>query len=189
MRLGSERAAHEPFRSPAVGPIAHREAKPVDLVVLELDELRLALPIAAVQRVFRAAEVCALPAAPDVILGAIDVHGRLLPVVNLRRKLLRRDREITPTDCFVLARTERQALVLVVDAVEGVVHRSQADIAMRGGSDQFDGVLKLEDGLAVIYDLERFLTAQEEQAVQAALARLAADPPTDAASDGRTADR
>ena len=156
--------------------------------MFQLDELRFALPIAAVERVVRAAEVSALPAAPDAILGVIDVHGRVLPVVNLRRKFRRRDRDLSPADCFVVARTHRQVLVLVVDAVEGVVHRSQADVAMRGTGEQFDGVVKLDDGLAVIYDLEGFLTAQEDRTLQAALVRMGADSPETAANGASPAD-
>ena len=52
------------------------------LVVFRLDERRYALPLAVVERVVRAVDVTPLPKAPPMVLGVIDVHGRVLPVLN-----------------------------------------------------------------------------------------------------------
>ena len=57
----------------------------VQFVVFRLDKQRYALSLAAVERVVRAAEVTLLPNAPPIVLGAIDVGGRVLPVFNVRR--------------------------------------------------------------------------------------------------------
>jgi purine-binding chemotaxis protein CheW len=48
-------------------------------VAFSVDTRRFALPLDAVERVVRAAEYTPLPLAPDVVLGALDVAGEILP--------------------------------------------------------------------------------------------------------------
>jgi purine-binding chemotaxis protein CheW len=143
------------------------------LVVFRLDERRYALPLAAVERVVRAVDVTPLPKAPPIVLGAINVHGRVLPVLNVRRRFLMPDREICPADWFLLAHTARHTVVLVVDESEGMLERPQAEIVLSTqivpGLEPFPGVLRLDDGLVVIHDLERFLSLDEARALDEAM--------------------
>src|SRR5580704_1960646 len=98
------------------------------LVVFRLDERRYALPLAVVERVVRAVDVTPVPKAPPIVLGAIDVHGRVLPVLDIRRRFRMQERDIDPADWFLLAHTARRTVVLVIDESEGVVVRPQAEI-------------------------------------------------------------
>src|ERR1700676_2802779 len=100
------------------------------LVVFRLDERRYALPLAVVERVVRAVDVTPLPKAPPMVLGVIDVHGRVLPVLNLRRRFLMSDRQVGPADWFVIAHAARHTVVLVVDESVGVVERPQTEIVL-----------------------------------------------------------
>ena len=143
------------------------------LVVFRLDERRYALPLAVVERVVRAVDVTPLPKAPPIVLGAINVQGRVLPVLNVRQRFLVPDRDVGPADWFLLAHTARHTVVLVVDESEGVVERPQAEIVgstqIVPGLEQFPGVLRLDDGLVLIHDLERFLSLDEARALDEAM--------------------
>lgn len=143
------------------------------LVVFRLDDRRYALPLAVVERVVRAVDVTPLPKAPPIVLGAINVQGRVLPVLNVRRRFLMPDREIDQADWFLLAHTARHRVVLVVDESEGVVERPQAEVVLSTqivpGLEQFPGVLRLDDGLVLIHDLERFLSLDEARALDEAM--------------------
>lgn len=143
------------------------------LVVFLLDGRRYALPLTVVDRVVRAVEVTPLPKAPAIVHGAVDVHGRVLPVLNVRRRFRLPDREISPSDWFLLAHTERRAVALVVDESEGVVESADDDIVASPqivpGLDAFPGVVALEGGLVLIHDLERFLSLDEARALDEAL--------------------
>lgn len=145
----------------------------IHLIVFRLDERRYALPLRVVERFVRAVEVTPLPKAPAVVLGAINVHGRVLPVLNVRRRFLMPDREITPADWFLVAHTSRHTVVLVVDESEGLLERSQAEIVLSTqivpGLEQFPGVVRLDDGLVFIHDLERFLSLEEANALDEAM--------------------
>ena len=145
----------------------------VQLLVFRLDDQRYAVPLATVERVIRAVAVTPLPGAPAIVHGAIDVHGRVFPVVNVRRRFLMPDRAIGPADWFLLAHTARNTVVLVVDESEGVIERSQADIVASAqvvpGLEYFPGVVRLDEGLALIHDLERLLSLDEARALDEAM--------------------
>ena len=148
------------------------------LVVFRLDERRYALPLAVVERVVRAVDVTPLPKASPIVLGAINVHGRVLPVLNVRKRFLMPEREIGPADWFLLAHTARHTVVLVVDESEGVVERTQAEVVRSTqivpDLDHFPGVLRLDDGLVLIHDLEKFLSLDEARALDEAMAETSA---------------
>ncbi|MDB6169570.1 MAG: chemotaxis protein CheW, partial [Verrucomicrobia bacterium] len=71
---------------------------PTQIVVFRLDAQRYALSLTAVDRIARAVEITPLPNAPDIVLGVINVSGRVLPVLNLRRRFRMRERAISPAD-------------------------------------------------------------------------------------------
>jgi purine-binding chemotaxis protein CheW len=147
----------------------------IDLVVFRLDNQRYALPLAAVERVIRAVEVTPLPGAPPAVVGVIDVRGQVIPVFDLRRRFGLAEREITPEDQFLIASTARRAVALVIDEACGVVGREQSAVtradAMLPGLEQFDGIVKLDEGLALIHDLEKFLSLEEARTLDEAIDR------------------
>jgi len=145
----------------------------VQLVVFRLDEQRYALSLAAVERIVRAVEVTLLPNAPPIVLGAIDVEGHVLPVLDVRRRFGLRRREISPADQFLVARTAPRTVVLVVDEAQGVIERLQDEIIgssqIAPGLEQFQGVVRLDDGLVLIHDLEKFFSLDEARALDDAI--------------------
>ncbi|HEY3854292.1 MAG TPA: chemotaxis protein CheW [Verrucomicrobiae bacterium] len=148
------------------------------MVVFRLGDQRYALMLAAVERIVRAVEVIPLPRSPAIVMGVINVEGRILPVLNVRARVGQPNKEITPDDHFLIARTERREVVLVIDEPEGVIESAAADITdpdgIVPGVDQLKGVIKFDDGLVLIYDLEKFLSADEEAALGDAMEKEAA---------------
>jgi purine-binding chemotaxis protein CheW len=151
--------------------------KALELVVWRLGAQRYALPLAVVERVLPAAEVTPLPGAPEVVTGILNFQGRIVPVVDLRRRLGQPQRELLLADQIVLARTARRVLAFAVDSVQDVVdHEAQAMVDTREiphGPGVVSGVVKLPDGLLLVHDLERLLSLDEERGLDLALARSA----------------
>lgn len=147
--------------------------KLTQIVVFNLDEQRYALYLSAVERIYRAAEISPLPKAPEIVLGVVNVMGRIVPVVNVRRRFRLPERELKPGDQIVTARTSRRTVALVVDAVTGVIELPGEKIVLPEEivpqMQYVEGVVKLEDGLALIHDLDRFLSLDEEGTLDVAL--------------------
>ena len=143
------------------------------LVVFRIDEQRYAFSLSAVVRIVRAVEVTPLPNAPSVALGAIDVAGRVLPVLSIRKRLGLPGRELTPADQLMIARTARREVVIVVDEtldvmavpLGGMVPATEILPMLR----LVEGVVQLADGLVLIEDLEKFLSLEEERLLDEAL--------------------
>jgi purine-binding chemotaxis protein CheW len=143
------------------------------LLVLTLDEQRYALRLSAVERVLRAVAVTPLPQMPEIILGIVNVHGRVIPVVDVRKRFHLPTREIELSDRFIVARTARRSVIVVADTVVGVLPHAQHDVMPAGkilsGAGYVEGVVRLTDGLILIHNLDTFLSLDEERALHQAL--------------------
>lgn len=144
------------------------------LVVFALDDQRYALRLSVVDRVVPMVRVTPLPKAPDIVIGVVNVQGRVIPVIDMRRRFRLPEREATLTDRLIVAHTARRPVALAADAVAGVLEYPGQDIvAAQGvlpGVEHVEGIAKLKDGLILIHDLDRFLSLEEEQSLDRALA-------------------
>jgi purine-binding chemotaxis protein CheW len=142
-------------------------------VVFVLEGQHYALPLAGVERVVRAAHVTPLPQAPPVVLGIVNVQGRVTPVINLRRRFSLPARDLALGDQFVIARTPRRTLALVVDDVVGVVAHPPGEVSapqeILPVLPHLAGVITRGDGMVLIYDLEACLSLDEERQLDLAL--------------------
>lgn len=147
----------------------------MQLLVFRLKDQYFALPLAAVERVLCAVEVTPLPGAPDIVLGAIDMHGSIIPVLNIRRRFHIAQQELSPADYFLIARSARHAVALVIDEALGVIERGHSAFIgsdqMVPGLEQFQGLVTLDDGLVLIHNLEKFLSLDEARTLDDALER------------------
>src|SRR5713226_6819036 len=132
------------------------------ILVFALDGQRYALYLSAVDRVVRMVSITPLPGAPDVVLGIVNVQGRIVPVFNTRRRFRLAEREIALADRLVIAHTTRRWVALVTDTVGDVLDCPARDVVeardVLPGTGYFEGVAKLEDGLILIHDLNKFLS-------------------------------
>jgi purine-binding chemotaxis protein CheW len=136
------------------------------LVVFTLDEQRYALNLFAVERVVRIVEFVPLPKAPEIVLGVLNVQGRIIPVVNIRKRFRLPEKEVDLNSHLIIAHTERRDVGLVVDAVTGVFEYSEQEVItpekILPGIEYIEGVVRLGDGIILIHNLDTFLSLEEE---------------------------
>ncbi len=149
------------------------EGKVSHLVVFGLDEQRYALRLSAVDQIVRVVEITFLPKAPDIILGVVNVRGQIVPVYNLRARFHLPNREPFLADHLIVARTANRTVALVADQVAGVVTRPREEVTRTQNIfpslEYVEGVVKLEDGLVFIHDLNTFLSIDEESLLEEAM--------------------
>jgi purine-binding chemotaxis protein CheW len=143
------------------------------LVVFSLNEQRYALYLHAVERIIRAVDVTPLPEAPDIIIGIINLQGQIIPVANIRRRFGLLEQEIDLSNQLIIASTSRRTVALVVDSVNEVIEPEEEKVILAEkitpGMELIDGVIKLEDGMILIHDLDRFLSLEEETLLDRAM--------------------
>ncbi|HEY7986657.1 MAG TPA: chemotaxis protein CheW [Methylophilaceae bacterium] len=142
-------------------------------IVFCLMSQRYALDLSTVEKAVRIVEISPLPQAPEIVLGIINFHGHIVPVINMRRRFRLPERELLLSDQLIIAHTSRRMVGLVVDEViaaaeyPGEVIASGAHILP--GMDHVAGVVKLQDGLILINDLDKFLSIEEEASLEQAM--------------------
>lgn len=143
------------------------------LIVFALDRQRYALPLPVVDRVVRMVAITPLPKAPDIVLGVVNIQGRVIPVIDMRRRFRLPEREIALTDQLVVAHTVRRPVALVADAVQDVITCAEQSLITAENIlpqvKYVEGVVKLTDGLILIHDLDKFLSLEEESSLDQAL--------------------
>lgn len=143
------------------------------IVVFSLDEPRYALDLSTVERVVRAVEITPLPKAPEIVLGVINLKGQIIPVIDVRKRFRLPEREMSVDDRFIIAGTSRRLVALAADSVAGVRAIENREVVSAEEALPFaayiQGVAKVEGDLVLIYDLDQFLSLDEERMLDAAL--------------------
>jgi purine-binding chemotaxis protein CheW len=143
------------------------------IVVFTLDELHYALPLPSVVRVIHAVEIRHLPKAPEIITGIINVKGRIIPVADIRKRFGLAAHEIDPDDRLIIADTGKRQVAILVNSVTGIrdLAPGQQEHASESlpFAEHLKGVAKIDDELVLIYDLEQFLSLDEEKQLEQAL--------------------
>ena len=150
-------------------PSVRREA-----LLFELAEQRFALALSDVIELSRACAVQALPKAPEVVLGVLNLRGEVLPVLDLRRRLGLAEKVLEPSDCFVFVHIAKRHLALRVDRLLGIEELSITSVSeapnLPPGLAYVAGVAPVADGVVFIYDLPQFLDSAEVLVLDRALA-------------------
>ncbi len=137
------------------------------IVLFSLDEPRYALHLSVVERVVMAVEIIPLPKAPEIILGVVNYQGLIIPVIDIRKRFRLPFREISLEDQFIIAKTAKRFVILVVDSVSGVYELDKYQIVDTAEAFPYtvylSGIAKVDTNIVLISDLEKFLSLDEEQ--------------------------
>lgn len=146
------------------------------LLVFRIEDQRYALPASAVIRVLPMVAVSPLPKAPEVALGVFSLHGDVLPVLDIRRRLGLPFRAYGPSAHLLVVRTHRRTLSLPVDEALGVREVSAAAVTptevLLPRARYVAGIVALAEGLLFIHDLDAFLSLEEEQRLDESLEEI-----------------
>lgn len=145
------------------------------IVVFTLDQQVYGLPLNKVVRVIHAIEITRLPKTPEIVTGIVNVNGRILPVIDVRKRFGLATHEIDIDDQLILADTGKRQVALMVDSVTGVQAIESYQHINAKETMPFaafiGGIVKMDTELILIYDLEQFLNLDEEKQLEEALSK------------------
>ncbi|MDI3316171.1 MAG: chemotaxis protein CheW [Bacillota bacterium] len=153
---------------------AGRAAEGRQVVVLELDGQAYGADIGSVREVLAFQPVTRVPQAPSFVLGVINLRGRIIPVIDLRRRLGLAAAEPGPLSRIVVVEDGDELIGMLVDGVSEVLQVPADRIdppgeLVRGEDASFlRGVARLEDRLIIFLALERVLDAHQRSAAVSA---------------------
>jgi purine-binding chemotaxis protein CheW len=133
------------------------------LATFFLDREEYGVDVRQVQEIRRLSEITTVPRAPEFIRGVINLRGRILPVLDLKRKLGLGEVEAQRATRIVVVRIGERLLGLLVDGASQVlkvpvsrIEPPPEEVQEKGG-DYIRGVAKLDDRLIIVVDLGRLL--------------------------------
>jgi purine-binding chemotaxis protein CheW len=148
-----------------------REARAVaeeteHLATFFLDREEYGVDVRMVQEIRRLTEITQVPRAPEFIKGVINLRGRIIPVIDLKRKLGLGEVHATKLARIVVVTLRGRLLGLLVDGASQVlkvpvslVEPPPEEVTQKGG-DYLRGVAKLEKRLIILIDLETVLAIE-----------------------------
>ena len=175
-----ERRALVPENEPAAAP-AHsislfgasmrEERKAVEatehLATFFLSGEEYGVDVRLVQEIIRVSEITQVPRAPGFIKGVINLRGRIIPVVDLKRKLgLGEVSAEARTSRIVVVKVKDRLVGLLVDGASQVLKVPVASIeaapeeVVEIDANYLRGVAKLEDRLIILMDLPKVLALE-----------------------------
>ena len=123
-----------------------------------------------VQEIIRVAEITQVPRAPRAVKGVINLRGKVIPVIDLRRQLGLGEVEPGRATRIVVVTFEGRLLGLLVDSAQQVLKVPVSSIeaapeeVVEIDSNYIRGVAKLEDRLIILIDLGTVLARELKEA-------------------------
>lgn len=152
----------------------------IELLIFELSDLLCALQLSDVERVLHAVEITSVPKAPEIVTGVVNIRGRVIPVLNICKLLHLPEMEMTLSDHIIIARTATRPVAIRVGSLIRVADLNDQDVLapeeLYPGMEYLIGVTILKDGIVYIYDLDRFLTAEDRSGIEHMLSRCIPSP-------------
>lgn len=141
------------------------------VVVFELGREAYGVDIAKVHEIIRMQTITTVPRAPQFVEGVINLRGKVIPVVDLRRRLGQPAAEATRATRIVVVDIGVHTVGMIVDAVSEVLRvpagavEPPSSLVTTVDSEYLRGIAKLDDRLIILLDLEKVLTRSEQGAI------------------------
>jgi len=148
---------------------AVNEANELQLVVFDLADETYGVDIGSVREIIRIQEITKVPRTPDYVEGVINLRGKVIPVIDLRKKFGFKKAEVSKDTRIVVVDIGGNDIGVVVDAVTEVLRLSSDAVEPPSGvitttdSDYLLGIAKLESRLVILLDLQKALTSMDLQ--------------------------
>lgn len=142
------------------------------VLLARIDSTTVGFSASAVREIVRAVAIAPLPGAPGVIEGAINLHGRIVPVVDVRQRLALPAVAVSPDQYLIALETSHRLIAVRVDDVEEVTEVAESSLESSSSLSpvlqRLQGVAPTASGALVIYDVDAFLTQAEREALDLA---------------------
>ena len=156
-------------------------SKDLHIVGFRIGRETFGVPISLVHEIVRVPDITAVPEAPDCIEGVINLRGKIVSVVDLRKRFGEREIKRNKKNRILVAEVEGKMVGLIVDAASEVLKIPESEVDLPPSLFEEDamnyvtGVGKLKGRLVILIDLNKILQKGDlrrlsEMASQAAAA-------------------
>lgn len=143
----------------------------LQLVTFSIGDEEFGVDILKVQEIIRTMEITKVPRAPAFVEGVINLRGKVIPILDLRKRFGLETRPHDKNTRIIVIEINNMIVGFVVDSVSEVLRIPASTVeppppVVAGlESEYISGVGKLEDRLLILLDLNRLLSHEEAGAL------------------------
>jgi len=144
----------------------------LQLVTFKLGTEEFGVDILKVQEINKMMNITKIPNAPAFIEGVINLRGKIIPIVDLRKRLGFREQPYDKSTRIIVVELEGLVLGFIVDSVSEVLripdHPIEPPPSMVAGieSEYIEGVGKLDDRLLILLELKKIFSSPERKDIE-----------------------
>jgi purine-binding chemotaxis protein CheW len=144
----------------------------LQLVTFKLGTEEFGVDILKVQEINKMMSITKIPNAPTFIEGVINLQGKIIPIVDLRKRLGFRDQMYDKSTRIIVVEIDGLVLGFIVDSVSEVLRIPENTIepppSMVAGieSEYIEGVGKLDDRLLILLELKKVFSSPERKDIE-----------------------
>lgn len=152
----------------AARAMSNRDGK---YLTFRLADEEYGVSILKIKEIIEVMPITTVPQTPEFVKGVINLRGKVIPVITLRKKFGMEEAEYTDKTCIVvveiLINAEKVQIGIVVDTVSEVLNIKEEDVedtptfGTKLNIKYILGMAKLEGGVKILLDIDRVLSADE----------------------------
>lgn len=139
------------------------------LVSFVVQNEEFGVDILKVQEIIRTVDITRVPKSPQFVEGVINLRGKIVPVIDLRKRFGIETKERDNETRIVVVDLVDKVVGFLVDKVKEVIRVEKdiieppPDLTTSINANYITGVAKLQDRLLILLDLDRVLSADEQE--------------------------
>ncbi|CDO02213.1 coupling protein CheW [Oceanobacillus picturae] len=137
------------------------------VIIFQLQNEEYAVSVQQVGAIERVLPITRVPQTADFVKGVINLRGVVTPVIDLRVRFNLEATEYNESTRIIIINLEDMEVGLIVDAANDVMDISEdaieppPEVIGTVDVDYIEGVVKMEDRLFILLDLEKVLTVDQ----------------------------
>src|SRR5579872_1157541 len=142
-------------------------SKELQIVGFRVGRETFGVPISLVHEIVRVPDITSVPEAPDYVEGVINLRGKIISVIDLRKRFGERQISSGKKNRILVVEVDRKMVGLIVDAASEVLKVPETEIDLppnifeEGELNYVTGVGKLRGRLIIMIDLTKILQKGE----------------------------
>ncbi|MDW8002892.1 MAG: chemotaxis protein CheW [Deltaproteobacteria bacterium] len=146
--------------------------KILQLVTFKIGNEEFGVDILKVQEINKMMNITRIPNAPEYVEGVINLRGKIVPVVDLRKRLNFPQRPYDKNTRIIVVELDGMILGFIVDSVSEVLRIPESTVepppAMVSGieSEYVEGIGRIGDRLLILLELRKVFLEHEKGKLQ-----------------------
>ncbi len=144
----------------------------LQLVSFRVGDEEFGVDILQVHEINRMSDITRVPKAPDFVEGVINLRGKIIPIIDLRKRFGMPTVERDKNTRIIVVDINGQTIGFIVDSVSEVIRLPKEniddapDLVTGIDAEYIRGVGKMDNKLLILLDLDKILSKQEVEKVK-----------------------